>query len=78
MAKADALLVDALVQCADYGEIATAYRQTRLTSTPIIEMGALLAQGGRLQSEPQHITIADLTGLAIQDLQIAKGVLAAI
>ena len=73
VAKADALLVDALVQCADYGEIATAYRQTRLTSTPIIEMGALLAQGGRLQSEPQHITIADLTGLAIQDLQIAKG-----
>ena len=72
--KADALLVDALVQCADYGEIATAYRQTRLTSTPIIEMGALLAQGGRLRSEPQHITIADLTGLAIQDLQIAKGV----
>ena len=27
VAKADALLVDALVQCADYGEIATAYRQ---------------------------------------------------
>ncbi|ELQ9308922.1 ornithine cyclodeaminase family protein [Serratia marcescens] len=78
VANADALLVDALAQCADYGEIATAYRQTRLTSTPIVEMGALLAQGGRLRSEPQHITIADLTGLAIQDLQIAKGVLAAI
>ena len=46
VAKADALLVDALVQCADYGEIATAYRQTRLTSTPIIEMGALWRRAG--------------------------------
>lgn len=78
VARADALLVDALAQCADYGEIATAYRQNRLTSTPIVEMGAVLAQGKRVRSEPQHITIADLTGLAIQDLQIVKGVLAAI
>ncbi len=76
MARADALLVDALAQCTDYGEIATAYRQNKLTSTPIVEMGAALAQGGRVRREPQHITIADLTGLAIQDLQIAKGVLA--
>ena len=36
-------------------------------------MGAVLAQGGRVRREPQHITIADLTGLAIQDRQIAKG-----
>ncbi|HEJ8033027.1 TPA: ornithine cyclodeaminase family protein [Serratia marcescens] len=76
VARADALLVDALAQCADYGEIATAYRQKRLISTPIVEIGAVLAQGGRVRREPQHITIADLTGLAIQDLQIAKGVLA--
>ena len=72
------LLVDALAQCADYGEIATAYRQNKLTSTPIVEIGAALAQGERVRSQPQHITIADLTGLAIQDLQIAKGVLTAI
>ena len=76
VALADALLVDALAQCADHGEIATAYRQNRLISTPIVEIGAVLAQGGRVRREPQHITIADLTGLAIQDLQIAKGVLA--
>ncbi|MGR3843508.1 ornithine cyclodeaminase family protein [Serratia marcescens] len=76
VARADALLVDALAQCTDYGEIATAYRQHKLISTPIVEMGAALAQGGRVRREPHHITIADLTGLAIQDLQIAKGVLA--
>ncbi|MCR2484265.1 ornithine cyclodeaminase family protein, partial [Salmonella enterica] len=46
VARADALLVDALTQCADYGEIATAYRQNRLISTPIVEIGAVLAQGG--------------------------------
>ncbi|MEE4408816.1 MULTISPECIES: ornithine cyclodeaminase family protein [unclassified Serratia (in: enterobacteria)] len=76
VAKADLLLVDALSQCVDYGEIATAYRQGLLTSKPIVEFGAALAQGGTLRSSPQQITIADLTGLAIQDVQIVKGILA--
>ncbi|MGQ8708233.1 ornithine cyclodeaminase family protein [Serratia sp. TSA_198.1] len=76
VARADLLLVDALSQCADYGEIATAYRQGLLTSKPIVELGTALAQGGRLRSSPQQITIADLTGLAIQDVQIVKGILA--
>lgn len=76
VARADLLLVDALSQCADYGEIATAYRQGLLTSKPIVEFGAALAQGGTLRSSPQQITIADLTGLAIQDVQIVKGILA--
>ncbi|MEB6334689.1 ornithine cyclodeaminase family protein [Serratia rhizosphaerae] len=77
-AKANILLVDALTQCAEYGEIAAAYRQNMLISTPIVEFGTALAQGGKVRSGREQITVADLTGLAIQDLQIAKGVLAAV
>lgn len=70
------LLVDSLAQCTEFGEIATAYRQGLLKSTPIVELGAALAQGIKVRSDPQQITLADLTGLAIQDVQIVKGILA--
>jgi ornithine cyclodeaminase len=76
VARADVLLVDALAQCADYGEIATAYRQGLLKSTPIVELGSALAQGIKVRNDDQQITLADLTGLAIQDVQIVKGILA--
>lgn len=75
VARADVLLVDALAQCADYGEIATAYRQGLLKSTPIVELGSALAQGIKVRNDDQQITLADLTGLAIQDVQIVKGIL---
>ncbi|CAI1045128.1 ornithine cyclodeaminase family protein [Serratia quinivorans] len=78
VARADVLLVDALAQCADYGEISTAYRQGLLKSTPIVELGTALAQGIKVRSDAQQITLADLTGLAIQDVQIVKGILARI
>ncbi|MBI3311262.1 MAG: ornithine cyclodeaminase family protein, partial [Serratia liquefaciens] len=70
------LLADALSQCTEYGEIATAYRQGLLVSTPIVELGAALAQGKKVRTSPEQITLADLTGLAIQDVQIVKGILA--
>lgn len=76
VASADVLLVDAVSQCTEYGEIATAYRQGLLKSTPIVEFGTALAQGIKVRSDPRQITLADLTGLAIQDVQIVKGILA--
>lgn len=76
VAKADAILVDALQQCAEYGEISRAYRQNMLASVPIVEFGAILASGGRVRNNDSQITLADLTGLAIQDVQIVKGILA--
>ncbi len=76
VAKADAILVDARSQCSEYGEIATAYRQNLLASVPIVELGTVLAHGEKLRRNEQQITLADLTGLAIQDVQIVKGILA--
>lgn len=76
VARADVLLADSVSQCTEYGEIATAYRQGLLASIPIVELGTVLAQGKKVRSDPEQITLADLTGLAIQDVQIVKGILA--
>lgn len=76
VARADVLLTDSVSQCTEYGEIATAYRQGLLASIPIVELGTALAQGKKVRSDPEQITLADLTGLAIQDVQIVKGILA--
>ncbi|MBL1188553.1 ornithine cyclodeaminase family protein, partial [Escherichia coli] len=67
---------DSVSQCTEYGEIATAYRQGLLASIPLVELGTVLAQGKKVRSDPEQITLADLTGLAIQDVQIVKGILA--
>ncbi|MNL81507.1 ornithine cyclodeaminase [compost metagenome] len=53
-----------------------AYRQGLLASIPLVELGTVLAQGKKVRSDPEQITLADLTGLAIQDVQIVKGILA--
>ncbi|WP_269935218.1 ornithine cyclodeaminase family protein [Serratia liquefaciens] len=76
VARADVLLADSVSQCTEYGEIATAYRQGLLASMPIVELGTALAQGKQVRNDPEQITLADLTGLAIQDVQIVKGILA--
>lgn len=76
VARADVLLADSVSQCTEYGEIATAYRQGLLASIPLVELGTVLAQGKKVRSDPEQITLADLTGLAIQDVQIVKGILA--
>ncbi|KEY56551.1 ornithine cyclodeaminase family protein [Serratia sp. DD3] len=76
VAKADTILVDALSQCSQYGEIARAYQQNLLASVAVVEFGEILARGERVRKNEQQITLADLTGLAIQDAQIVKGILA--
>lgn len=75
VAKADAILVDARKQCGEYGEIAQAYQQNLLATVPIVEFGEMLASGIKVRKNELQITLADLTGLAIQDVQIVKGIL---
>ncbi|GAE13102.1 ornithine cyclodeaminase/mu-crystallin family protein [Yersinia pseudotuberculosis NBRC 105692] len=41
----------------------------------LTEIGLALAQGIPFRENDQQITLADLTGLGIQDVQIVKGIL---
>lgn len=77
VAAADRIVVDSVAQCAAYGEVSHALAAGLLERERLTELGRVLAgeQAGR-QSEDE-ITLADLTGLAVQDAQIAKCVLEA-
>jgi ornithine cyclodeaminase len=71
LAKADMLVVDSLSQCEEYGETAHALQQGLIENDKAIELGVLIKRGLRRESDAQ-ITVTDLTGVAVQDIQIAK------
>lgn len=71
LAKADMLVVDSLSQCKEYGETAHALQQGLIESYKAIELGMLIKRVMRRESDEQ-VTVADLTGVAVQDIQIAK------
>ncbi len=73
--KADKILVDSWAQCTEFGEISSAFQQRLLAHHTLTEMGTVLAQGVPFRDNDQQITLADLTGLGIQDVQIVKGIL---
>jgi ornithine cyclodeaminase len=73
--RADLRIVDSLNQCAEYGESSFALKQGLIQKYDLIELGQVIAQPQLLARNNDHqISIVDLTGLAIQDLQIAKAV----
>lgn len=74
LSRADVVVADSIAQCRVRGEIGQAIKAGSIQEEDIIELGALIygeAQGRRNQSQ---ITVADLTGVAVQDIQIAKAI----
>ncbi len=77
IAKADILAVDNKSQCIDHGEICQAYEQKLIADKDLIELGEIIANSALGRTDKNQITIVDLTGVAVQDIQIAKAVIAA-
>lgn len=75
VAKADKILVDSWAQCTEFGEISSAFQQQLLAHHTLTEIGTALTQNSVFRDNEQQITLADLTGLGIQDVQIVKGIL---
>ncbi len=73
--QADLVVADSISQCIERGEIHQALKSGAIAESDIVELGSIIAgdAGGR-QSDDQT-TVADLTGVAVQDIQIAKSVL---
>lgn len=67
--RADLIVVDSLAQCSGYGDLSHA-KNVDLSS--VIELGKLIQESP--ERHPDWITIADLTGSAIEDLQVAKAI----
>ncbi|MGO4705592.1 ornithine cyclodeaminase family protein [Microvirga sp. 2MCAF38] len=76
--RANAIMVDSRPQCTDHGEIATAVAMKAVDPAECLEIGEVLNAGGLLSRQESDITIADLTGLAVQDIAIAKVALATV
>ena len=71
LGMADIVVADSISQCLERGEIHHAIEKGVISKDEILELGNVIASKKGRSSEEQ-ITVADLTGVAVQDLQIAK------
>lgn len=69
--RADLLVADSAAQCLDHGELSAVRDQ----ADRVVELGDVLAERAPGRSSASAITVADLTGIAAQDLAIAGVVL---
>jgi ornithine cyclodeaminase len=72
--RADLIVLDSHSQCVHHGEIHKAYAAGRLADDRLIEIGKAITNGPGRKS-PSDIIVADLTGIATQDILISQFVL---
>lgn len=77
-AKADVLAVDSRTQGFSYGDSSHALNSRTVPPDHFVELGEIIAGTAVGRTNDEQITIADLTGLAVQDIQIAKLALSAL
>ncbi|MBW0369041.1 ornithine cyclodeaminase family protein [Ensifer adhaerens] len=75
VARADRLFVDLAEQCLDHGELSAAARAVVIQEERCVALGAVLSGAAEGRRSDNDITIADLTGIATQDIAIARTVL---
>lgn len=78
LGAADIVIADSLIQCQERGEIYKALSANALKLEQVVELGSAIEPGNRIRTSDTQITVADLTGVAVQDVQIAKAVCTAL
>ncbi|WP_428423866.1 ornithine cyclodeaminase family protein [Pararhizobium sp.] len=73
--RANHRICDSLEQALDHGEFSAASRTGNISAENCVELGAVLGGKAAGRVHPGDITIADLTGIAVQDIAIATSVL---
>lgn len=72
LGKADLVVADSVAQCVDHGECFHAVKGGIIREDSIRELGNVIKNPKLGRINDDQITVADLTGVAIQDIQIAK------
>lgn len=72
VARAERIIVDSVYQCSRYGEISHALKAGLIEQHQLAELGSLLAGNAPGRDNDTQITLVDLTGVAVQDAQIAS------
>jgi len=76
LSKAELLVADSISQCQERGEISKALADKSITDDKVVELGSIINGNADGRTADEQITIADLTGVAVQDIQIANAVCA--
>ena len=74
LGEADLVVADSISQCLERGEIFHAFKEGILQQDDIVELGQIIEGKIEGRTSEDQITIADLTGVAVQDIQISKAV----
>lgn len=72
--RADVLVADSREQARVRGEVAHALRQGAIEEDRVLELGDVISGKSTGRRSDSDVTVADLTGVAVQDIQIAKTV----
>jgi len=72
--RADLVVADSVPQCLERGEIAQALKTNAISESEIVELGSIIAGDAEGRTSEDQVTVADLTGVAVQDIQISKAV----
>jgi ornithine cyclodeaminase len=72
--KADIICVDSRSQCFSHGDTSFALKEGLIQPEKVLEIGEVVINPALGRQHEKQITVADLTGVAIQDIQIAKTV----
>lgn len=72
--KADRVVADSISQCQLRGEIFQAIKAGLIKTENLVELGNVIDNEELQRSSDEQITVADLTGVAVQDIQIATAV----
>ena len=71
---ADIVAADSIEQAIQRGEISQALKAGKCNKDKLVELGSIIIDPSKGRTNDQQITIADLSGVAIQDIMIAKAV----
>jgi ornithine cyclodeaminase len=71
-ARAAVRAVDSVAQCSQFGDSAYAIAQGLIQPNDLIEIGRVIERTELRRKSQNDITIADLTGVAVQDIAIAE------
>jgi len=71
---ADLIIADSISQCKVRGEIFHALTRNDIALDSVNELGSILSGSRKGRTSKEQITVADLTGIAVQDLKIAEAI----
>ena len=70
--RADLVVADSISQCLARGEIYQAIKAGQLAPDRLVELGDILSGEVQGRTREDQVTVADLTGVAVQDIKIAS------